>query len=446
MRQKRTVQPSLFDSVLEHDIAVELEAVSHLLDAHPIVLDWVDADLRGRALVSTGRKGLSVESILRCAILKQSRQLTYQELAFFLQDSISLRAFARLALGCPQKSALQASIAAISAATWEKLNLLLLQTASAHKAETGRVVRIDSTVTDSPIATPSDSALLHDVVRESMRLMKRFDGLMLERPVQWHNHRRVAKRLAYQLQYTVKRKRPPAYRKLVKIASRSLQYVCLARVQAAASASTNRTTSTWIAAAEALEGLGAAVIDQTHRRVFQGETVPADEKVFSLFEPHTDIIIKGSRDVAFGHKLNLTTGRSGLVLDVVIESGNPADTARFLPMMARQTMIYGRPPRQVATDGGYASQENLAAGKALGTKDVAFHKKKGLKVSEMVKSPWVYRKLRNFRAGIEGNISCLKRAYGLSRCTWKGLDHFRSYVWSAVVSRNLLLLARLLQT
>ena len=446
MRQKRTVQHSLFDAIVEHDIAIELEAMSNLLDAHPIVLDWVESDLRDRALASTGRKGLSVESILRCAILKQSRQLTYQELAFFLQDSISLRAFARLAMGCPQKSALQAGIAAISASTWEKLNRLLLQTACAHKAETGRVVRIDSTVTDSPIATPSDSALLFDAVRESVRLLKRFDGLMLERPVQWHNHRRVAKRLAYQLQYTVKRKRPPAYRKLLKIASRSLQYVCLARVQAVASAPANSKISTWIESAETLEALGAAVMDQTQRRVFQGETVPADKKVFSLFEPHTDIIIKGARDVAFGHKLNLTTGRSGLVLDVVIESGNPADTARFLPMMERQTAIYGRPPRQVATDGGYASQENLAAAKALGTKDVAFHKKKGLKVSEMVKSPWVYRKLRNFRAGIEGNISCLKRAYGLSRCTWKGLAHFRSYVWSAVVSRNLLLLARLLQT
>ena len=258
MRQKRTVQHSLFDSVLEHDIAIELEAMSKLLDAHPIVLDWVESDLRDRALASTGRKGLSVESILRCAILKQSRQLTYQELAFFLQDSISLRAFARLAMGCPQKSALQAGIAAITADTWEKLNLLLLDTACVHKAETGRVVRIDSTVTDSPIATPSDSALLHDVVRESVRLLKRFDGLMLERPVQWHNHRRVAKRLAYQLQYTVKRKRPPAYRKLLKVASRSLQYVCLARVQAVASAPANSKISAWIASAEALEALGAA--------------------------------------------------------------------------------------------------------------------------------------------------------------------------------------------
>ena len=100
-----------------------------------------------------------------------------------------------------------------------------------------------------------------------------------------------------------------------------------------ASAPANSNIIAWIVSIEALEALGVAVLDQTHRRVFQSETVPADKKVFSLFEPHTDIIIKGARDVAFGHKLNLTTGRSKLVLDVVIESSNPADTARFLPMM-----------------------------------------------------------------------------------------------------------------
>ncbi len=81
--------------------------------------------------------------------------------------------------------------------------------------------------------------------------------------------------------------------------------------------------------------------------------------------------------------------------------------------------------------------------KAKGVKDVAFHKKRGLRIEQMVKSTWVYRKLRNFRAGIEAGISCLKRAYGLARCTWKGIDHFRAYVWSSVVAHNLALLTRL---
>ena len=144
----------------------------------------------------------------------------------------------------------------------------------------------------------------------------------------------------------------------------------------------------------------------------------------------------------YGHKLNLVTGRSGLILDVVVETGNPADAERFVPMLKRQIARCGAPPRQVAADGGYASQDNLTAAKARGVKDVAFHKRRGLALEDMVKSRWVYRKLRNFRAGIEANISCLKRAFGLGRCTWRGLAHFQAYVWSSVVAYNMALLAR----
>jgi IS5 family transposase len=101
----------------------------------------------------------------------------------------------------------------------------------------------------------------------------------------------------------------------------------------------------------------------------------------------------------------------------VVETGNPADAERFLPMLDRHIGRAGAPPRQTAADGGYASRANLAAAKARGVADVAFHKKAGIAVAEMVKSPWVYRRLRNFRAGIEAGISCLKRAYGAARCT-----------------------------
>ena len=185
------------------------------------------------------------------------------------------------------------------------------------------------------------------------------------------------------------------------------------------------------------------VMDQAVRRVFQGERVPAAQKIVSIFEEHTDIIVKGSRDIQYGHKLNLSTGRSGLILDVVIEAGNLADVDRFLPMLERHIANYGEAPRQMAADGGYASIGNLRDAQALQVEDVVFHKKRGLKVEEMARSPWVYRKLRNFRAGIEAGISCMKRAYGLGRCTWKGLAHFKAYVWSSVVAHNLALLVRL---
>ena len=185
------------------------------------------------------------------------------------------------------------------------------------------------------------------------------------------------------------------------------------------------------------------VMTQTRRRVFDGEALPASEKVVSLFEPHADIIVKGGREVQYGHKINLATGRSGLILDVVVETGNPADAERFLPMLERHIASHGQPPRQIAGDGGYASAANVTQAKALGVSDVAFHKKSRLRIEAMVKSRWVYRKLRNFRAGIEANISCLKRAFGLARCTWRGLAHFTSYVWSSVVAYNLALSARL---
>jgi IS5 family transposase len=115
-------------------------------------------------------------------------------------------------------------------------------------------------------------------------------------------------------------------------------------------------------------------------------------------------------------------------------------------MLKRHIAFYGEAPRQAAADGGYASRLNLSQAKALGVHDMAFHKKAGLRIKDMVKSNWVYRKLRNFRAGIEAVISCGKRAFGLARCVWRGLGHFKAYVWSSVVAYNLALFARLRPT
>ena len=74
---------------------------------------------------------------------------------------------------------------------------------------------------------------------------------------------------------------------------------------------------------------------------------------------------------------------------------------------------------------------------------MSFSKRKGLSVLEMVKRNWVYKRLKNFRAGIEANISTLKRAFGFTRSTWSSWAGFKQYVWSSVVSYNLTLLARL---
>jgi IS5 family transposase len=443
MRQERTVQASIFEVFAEHDIGRELQAMSDWLDEHRALLSLVAADLRREGVKATGRHGLPAEAVVRCALRKQYRQLSYEELAFHLEDSASFRAFARLPWGLsPKKSVLQATISAIRAGTWEAINRTLLSSARQEKVENGSVVRLDSTVTAAPIHEPSDSSLLWDAVRVMVRLLRVAEGWLGGNAHAWRDHRRAAKKRWRAIEFTRGRpKRVPLYRELIRITRATLAYLRQAATRLGKAA--DPLVAPWQRQVRHYQPLIEQIITQTERRVLAGAPVPAADKLVSLFEPHADIIVKGSRDVDYGHKLNLTTGKSGLILDLVVEAGNPADSERLLPMLERHIAFWGAAPRQAAADGGFASRDNLAEAKARGVQDMAFHKKGGLRIEDMVRSQWVYRKLRNFRAGIEAGISCLKRAYGLARCTWRGLDHFKAYVWSSVVAYNLARFARL---
>ena len=448
MREKHTVQRSIFEYYGEHQICRELRVISDWLDQHTVLLEWVAEDIScGEIKQATGRKGLTVESILRCAILKQSRQLSYDELVFSLMDSTACESFARLRPGqYPQKSALQSGIAAISALTWERINQYLLSSAASLKIERGNMLRIDSTVIDSPIHEPTDSRLLQDSARVLIRLLKEAETLSEGlATLVYHNHWRAIKRRSREIVYKRgKDKKKTLYENLISNVEKTLGYIDNTAITLKAIPVRDPLKlDTWMATLAHYKPLLDKVIDQTKRRIFDNESVPSDEKIFSILEEHTDIIVKGSRDIQYGHKLNLSTGKSGLILDVVIEEGNPADSDRCLPMLERHIKQYGKAPRQMAADGGYASKDNLEKAKALNVNDMVFHKKRGLKVEDMAKSPWVYRKLRNFRAGIEAGISCMKRVYGLGRCTWKGRDHFKAYVWSSVLAHNLVLFGRL---
>ena len=445
MRQKRTIQASLFDLFSDHQIGRELSGMSDWLDRHTDLFVLVAADLGGYGRKDTGRQGLSAESVLRCGLLKQYRQLSYEELAFHLEDSASFRAFARLPFSSrPKKSALQSTISSVRAETWERINQSILMSAQHHKIESGATIRIDSTATDALMHEPTDSTLLVDAVRVMIRLLQGAVALPGGTALKWRNHQRLARKRALAIRYSRgKEKKAALYRDLITVAQASVAAV---RRAAQRLSGTSREVTLWRLEAEHYLALIERVIHQTRRRVIDGEAVPAGEKLVSLFEPHADIIVKSRRGVQYGHKLNLTSGRSGLILDVVVEAGNPADATRFRPMLDRHVALYGKPPRQAVADAGYASLDNLRQAKDLGVRDVAFHSKRGLAIEDMVKSKWIYRRLRNFRAGIEAGISCLKRAYGLSRCTWRGLDHFKSYVWSSVVAYNLSLFGRLCST
>ena len=137
-----------------------------------------------------------------------------------------------------------------------------------------------------------------------------------------------------------------------------------------------------------------------------------------------------------------TTGPE--ITEKLLRCRNPADSNYVQPFLERHRQLYGKVPRQSAWDGGFASAANLSWAKEQGVQDVAFSKKCGLTVESMVRSSWVYKQLKRFRAGIEGCIGTLKHTFGLHRCSWKGWPHFQSYVHASVLTYNLVVLARLL--
>jgi len=442
MREKSKKQLPLMNRTPDHPQARELECISRILDEEPTIVDLVHQDLcRDRELQDTGACGMSAEQVLRAAIVKQMFGFSYELLPFHLADSISLRAFCRTGIAdkCFKKSAIAKNIKRISAATLEQINRVLIVHGKEEKVEKGRQAPFDCTVVESNIHPPTDSTLLFDSVRVLARIL---DG-MRQRGVQVYftDHGRRAKRRLLAVQYAKKEKqRTAAYRDLLKLAGRTVGYASAAIPLAKGLPGLEGIG--FCAELERYIDLARKVIAQTERRVLKGESVPAADKIVSIFEPHTDIIVKDRRETYYGHKVCLCVGASNLITDCVITDGNPADTELTLTMLDRQYEIYGRYPLKVALDGGFASKANLAAAKARQIKDVCFAKKRGLEVEQMCRSQWVYNRLRRFRAGVESIISWIKRCLGFDRCTWKGQRSFASYVWLSTVTANLITLAR----
>ncbi len=451
MRQARQKQLNLTADWLTLDRAKELRAIAGLLDAHPTVAELVWQDLAPNGLLNkTGAEGLSAEQILRALIVKQLNGFSYRELAFHLADSATYRKFCQLDWSqTPSRSALSACIKAIRYGTLEAINHLLVGIAGKKKVEDCKKLRVDTTVVETNIHHPLDSNLLGDCVRVLTRLMRDAQEIV-GTEVAFPNRTRRAKRRALGiLNARSNEKRKPLYRDLLTVAEETIQSVeavvaVIDRVRENGSMHPSGLLRAMGVRKELTHYLALAlrVTDQTERRVFKGESVPSSEKVVSIFEEHTSIIVKDSRETLYGHKICLTSGRSTLVTDCKILEGNPADSTLADMMIDRHIEITGRAPRQAAYDGGFASKAGLNAIKTRGVEDVAFSKAKSLKVTDMVRSSAVYKKLRNFRAGIEGTISFLKRTFGLDRCTWRSLPSFKSYVWSSIITFNLLVIAR----
>lgn len=408
------------------------------------VYERVLEDLGGAS--ETGREGMSAEQVVRVYVLRQLTQWSFDELSFHLHDSGCCRAFCGIGLGCapPSVGTLKRNHKALSADSLDALHRALIQQSIEDGIEDGKTVRGDSTVTETNIYKPTDSRLLCDAVRMLTELLAKGRALLDTLP--FVDHRRRAKRRALEIGNAkgMDAKRP-LYRDLYQVTENTVHTAEKSAIQLRSKNSrSKRGERRCVLAAkiESLVSLVYRVLSQTRRRVFDGEAVPAAEKILSLSEPHSDLIIKGPRPPEYGHKLFLASGRSGIILDCYVGDGNPADSRQAVPTIQRVTEVTGRTPAEVSFDGGYASNENITALKELGVREAAFHKKRGIHVEEMTSSQTVYERLRRFRAAIEASIGWLKRTFGLRRCYLSGRASFDAHAKAAVVTANLLLLAR----
>ena len=442
MRVTRDAQTSIFENFSNHEFGVRLEKLSQVLDQHPAMVDLVAQDLVHETPSRVGRTGLSAESVLRCLLLKRQLGISYEQLAFHLSDSMTYRTFARLPPHlAPSRSALQATIRRIKPQTLQQAHQVLAQ----NLLETGVAsldkLRIDSTVVASNIADPSDSQLLDDGIRVISRLLaksKTETGIN----IRFTDKRKASKSLAFRIFNAKKATKNELYPELLKIARLVLKQAGRA-LQKVADDADSQARQKWLGTLSHYRELLVGVIEQTERRVIHDERVPASDKIVSLFEPHTDVIVKGFRDVQYGHKINLSTEVSGFITALTIEDGNPGDKTLFQPVLDFHHRVLGQLPRSVVADGGYASQANVEAGRAMGLKHVVFHKPVGVSLTDMGVKSKTFEALRHFRAGIEGNISEFKRAFSAAKAKWKGHDGFKAFVWASALTYNLVRLARL---
>jgi IS5 family transposase len=158
----------------------------------------------------------------------------------------------------------------------------------------------------------------------------------------------------------------------------------------------------------------------------------------------TDIIVKGGREVKFGHKVSFTTGRSNLILGCEVLKGNQTDSTLYQVMTDKVIETYRRIPRDIATDGGYASLAKLKYSEEKGIKNIVFNKVVG-SLHSIASSLNMETRLKKWRSAIEAIISNVKRGFGLSRCEWKGEEHFRQKVMWSVIAYNIRVMSAFLK-
>jgi len=435
-----------------------LRGIAEFLDRHPALIEEVRLDLvRGLQQPTTGRNGITPSQTLRALILMRAKNWDYRELRERINDGYTLRGFTDFdSHRVPQHDAFNRAFNRLTPKTLEAVNQAVIQAAIELGVEDGKKLRVDTTVVETNIHYPTDATLLWDSVRTITRLVEDLHRKLPQGVEGFTNRTRSARRRMQALERMSARERheqqQPKYRELIRITEQVVHHARHAVETAKAASGIDAVAGVVIDLLQkeiaSFCDLADRVIDQTRRRVIDGEQVPTEEKVYSIFETHTDLIKRGKarKPVEFGHKVFLAESSQGLITDYQVLEGNPADTVHVGPSLDRHRKTFQHAPELYAGDRGFHSAENQEKCETAGVAHIGIPQRGGTKTAEreaFERSPQ-FKKSQRFRVGIEGRISVLIRGRGMRRCLAKGRERFEVLVGAAVLTNNLMRIAALL--
>lgn len=407
--------------------------------------------------LETGRKSTPVEVNLRMLAVKRLYQFTYRQTEWHVGDSLVLRWFCRIYFNsAPDHTTLNRWALLIQPETLHAFNDRITAIATELKVTRGRKLRTDGTVVETNIAYPTDSKLLADGVRVLSRTLKKAKEVVKDTAQltakTFRDHTRSARnqalriaRRARQRSDAAKEDMQKAYQRLVHVTRATVKQV--ETVLDTLKAENSRATQHLVEAFETFLPRVEQALSQTVRRVFEDESVPAREKIVSLFESHTDIIRrqKAGKPVEFGRKVWLDEVDGGIVTDWRVLDGNPSDTEQWRPAIDHHLRQFDKPPWQASGDRGLYSPDNEAYAHRQGVKRIILPKpgRKSAARKEHESQSW-FKRGRRFHAGVEGRISVLKRKHGLDRCLDHGEEEFDKWVGWGVIAGNLAVMGRTL--
>jgi IS5 family transposase len=441
-------QPSLWEALLPEELKrlpAELAQVDAFLDDERFIAPW-------RALFDRrlGRPSVPIDTLLRLLYLKHRYQLGYESLCKEVSDSIGWRRFCRIGLDrpVPHPTTLVKLVRRAGPEVVEELNATLVAKLAQGKLLRGRKLRVDTTVVEADIDYPTDADLLEQAVRKLGGLVRRIKARGAASRTRFRDRGRAAGRRMKQLARTLRRRTGVAMGEVDRLTGevariarhtlRDVQVVAGTARRVRRRRPEDRRLGRLVdELAETIAATGR-LLAQTDQRLAGNRVIP--DRLVSLADPDARPIRKGKpqHPTQFGYTLLLAEDERGFIADHQLQQGNPPDAPQLVPAVARVIAVTGRPPATVVGDRGFGTAANDQALAALGVKRVGLQRTGTPgKARLALERTRAFRRLRNWRVGIEARISHLKRSFGLRRTRLRRLGGARTWVGLGIFAYNL---------